>query len=311
MIPENGTKTHSFKRKRRKRKFNKAFILLIVLVYIVSRTTPILTENPNRFHTLTHGTLEDRLSFEGLILRNEEVVRNASRGLVVEPGERVGKGQLITEGLSSPASGVIVETRDGFEEKLAFNRVLEAPEAHLDTAQEVMDLEAVDSKEGIRIIKGYHWGILGEVSLEEGKELQPGQRIWIESRGKRVRGTVAWSGEKETGEGAWLMVKSTEHLDGIYDNRRQDITLIKREVEGLSVPLDTIYYQEDQAYVTQRKSGNNEKVPVNILLADEEGAILSADEFTDAEGEVHRTVSLYDEVLLNQGNSRGEEGPDE
>ncbi len=311
LVPENGIKDPKFQRKRRKRKFNKAFILLIVLVYIVSRTTPILTEGPGKIHTVTHGTLEDRLSFEGIILRKEAVIARSSRGSLVESGQRVAKGQSVTESLHSPASGVISTTVDGFEEVLDFEEILKAPKTCLDTVQQLIDQESIDKKGGIRLIRGYQWGALGKVTPKEGKALSPGQNIWIESGEQRVRGTVAWIGEGEEDQGFWVMVESTEDLQGVYDNRRQNITLVKQTVEGLTVPLDAVYYQGDHAYVTRKKDGKNTEVPVKVLLADEERAILSKDSFIDEKGEAQPTVSLYDEVLLNQQNSRGEDRLDE
>ncbi len=307
MIPENGIINHSLWKKRRKKKFNKVFILLIVLVYIVSRTTPILTENDNHFHTITHGTLEETLSFEGVILRDEQVLTNHSRGMLVESGERVARGQGITNSLNSPSPGIITGSRDGFEESLNFETVVHNFEPYLETIQELLDNEDIDTQEGIRLITGYHWGAVGAVLTDQAEEIQSGQRVWIQAQGQKVRGKIVWIQEQENPGTSLVLVKSSEYLEGIYDHRKLNFTLIKRKVEGLSVPIDSVYYQEDKAYVTQRKTGDNVKVPVNIILADEEMAILSADRFTDSKGEVQHTVSLYDEILLKQGNSNGKE----
>lgn len=311
MIPENGTKTHSLWKKRRKRKFNKVFILLIVLVYIVSRTTPILTENPNRLHTITHGTLEDTISFEGIILRNEQVIANHSRGMTVDSGQRVAKGQSITAGLKSPASGIIMETHDGLGESLKLEEVVHNPDPYLESIEGILDNDPVDTQEGIRLITGYHWGAVGNVTPETAEEIQPGQRVWIEAQGQRARGTIVWSKENESTNNSLVLVQSSEYLEGIHENRKLNLTLIKRKVEGLSVPIEAVYHMQEKAYVTRRKSGNNMEVPVNIILADEQRAILSADQFTDSQGTVQRTVSLYDEIILDQGNNRGKEGINE
>lgn len=311
MIPENGIKTHLLRKKRRKKKFNKAFILLIVLVYIVSRTTPILTENADRFHTITHGTLEDRLSFEGVILRDETVLANHSRGMMVESGERVAREQGITSSLDSPSPGTIVGNRDGFEDSLNFEDLLHNADPYLETLQELLDDENVDTQDGIRLVSGYHWGAVGAISPEKAEEIQPDQRVWIEAQGQRVRGKIVWIQERENSNRLLILVQSNEYLEGIYDNRKLNFTLVKKKVEGLSVPIDAVYYQEGKAYVTQRKTGKDLEVPVNIILADDQLAILSADQFTDAEGEVKQTVSLYDEILLDQGNRKGKEGLNE
>ncbi len=307
MIPENGIINHSLWKKRRKKKFNKAFILLIVLVYIVSRTTPILTENSNHFHTITHGTLEETLSFEGIILREEKVLTNNSRGMTVESGERVAHGQGITNNLNSPSPGVVTDSRDGFEKSLNLKKVLHNPPSYLETIQELLANEDMDTQDGIRLITGYHWGAAGVVSPDRADKLQPGQRVWIEVQGNRARGEIVWIQERESNNPSLILFESTEYLEGVYDHRKLNFTLIKRKVEGLSVPIDAVYYQEEQAYVTQRKSGNNREVPVNIILADEQRAILSADRFTDSEGDLQQTVSLYDEILINHGNSKGKE----
>ena len=307
MISKNETRNHSLWKKRRKRKFNKAFILLIVLVYIVSRTTPILTENPNRFHTITHGTLEDVLSFEGIILRDEQVLTTNSSRMTVESGQRVAKGQEISAGLHSPKAGTITKGRDGFEEDLNISKVLQKPENHLGLINEILNKEVVEAQEGLRLVEGFHWGAVGVVSTEASKEIQSGRRVWIEGNGQRVRGRIAWIQERENGEDSYILVRSNEYFEGIYDHRKLDFTLIKREVEGLSVPINAIYYENGVSFVTQRKAGNNLKVPVNIILSDEEIAILSADRFRDSEGEIQSTVSIYDEVLLNQGNGKGKE----
>lgn len=311
MLPEKGINNHSFSKRRKKKKFNKVFILLIVLVYIVSRTSPILTENSNHFHTITHGALEDSISFEGIILREEKVLTNSSRGLMVESKERVAKGQRITNTLESPGSGVIVKNRDGFEDKLNFQGVTQNPQGHQDTLEELLELQEHPREDGIRLISGYHWGALGSVSIEEAKEIQVGQRIWIQAQENRVRGRIIWIQESDEPDGSLILIQSSEYLEGIYDSRKLEFTLIKKTVEGLSVPIDAVYYQQDTAYVTRRTAGKNQEVPVNVLLADEERAILSGNQFRDSDGEVQHTVSLYDEVLLNQRRSLGEEGPDE
>jgi len=308
---DNRTKNLSLSKKRRKRKFNKAFILLIVLVYIVSRTTPILTENSNRFHTITHGTLEDTLAFEGIILRDEKVLSYNSRGMMVESGQRVAKGQGITNSLNSPSPGVITKNRDGFEENLDIQKILLDSEPYLETIEELLNKGSIDTQDGIRLVKGYHWGAVGAVTSETAEEIQTGRGVWIEVQGQRVRGEISWIHESESINGSFILVQSSEFLEGVYDNRKLNFTLIKREVQGLSVPIDAIYYQDGKTYVTQRKAGNNLEVPVNIILADEQLAILSADQFTDTEGEFRKTVSLYDEILLNQGNDRGKEGLNE
>lgn len=308
MIPENGTKNHSLWKKRRKKKFNKVFILLIVLVYIVSRTTPILTENSNKFHTITYGTLEDQLSFEGVILRDEKVLADNSRGLMVDSGERVARGQGITSGLNSPGPGTIAKNRDGFEDGLSLEALLQNGDPYLDTIGEILGKESVDTRDGIRLITGYHWGAVGAVSLEKAEEIQPGQKLWIQARDQRVRGKVVWIQEVDSRNNTLVLIQSNEYLEGVHEHRKLDFTLIKRKVEGLSVPMDAIYYLEGDAYITQRKAGEDLKVPVNIILADDQLAILSGDQFTDDQGEVKQTVSLYDEILLDQANPKGKDG---
>ena len=314
MTPENGTKNHSFWKKRRKKKFNKVFILLIVLVYIVSRTTPILTENSNRFHTITHGTLEDQLSFEGVILREEKVLANHSRGMIVESGERVAKGQRIAPGLNSPGPGTVAINRDGFEERLSLENLMDNGNPYWDTLQEILGEESVENQDGIRLVTGYRWGAVGAVSLEKTEDIQSGQRLWIQAENQKVRGEVVWIQEVDGNNRSFLLIQSNEYLKGIYDHRKLDFTLIKRTVEGLSVPIDAVYYREGDAFVTLRKAGNDAEdleVPVNIILADEELAILSAEELTDDEGEIIQTVSLYDKILLDQANRKGKDGPHE
>lgn len=307
MIPKYGTNTQSFSKKRRKKKFNKVFILLIVLVYIVSRTTPILTENAKDFHTITYGTLEDSISFKGVILRDETVLTGNTRNVLVESGERVANGQGITEGLQSPSPGVIVLNKDGYEEQLNFCEILQNPEKRLEILENLADNEHIEEVDGIRLVKGYHWGVVGKIPRAEAKELQIGQSIHIESEEQRVRGEVAWAQEIEDADSSLVMVRSKEFLEGIYKNRKMDLTLIKREVEGLVVPVDTVYYKDGDPYVTKRQLEKSSEVPVNIILKDEQRAILSSEEFTDSDGTTSQTVSLYDKILLDPGKEQGED----
>ena len=108
-----------------------------------------------------------------------------------------------------------------------------------------------------------------------------------------------------------VLVQSSEYLEGVYDSRKLELTLVIGEVEGLKVPVDALHYQQDTPYVTRRQTGENRPVPVNILLTDGEYAVLSQGRFFDSDGEAHTTVTLYDEILLNQSSDSGEEGQHE
>lgn len=89
-------------KKHKKRRFTrglgKKIIIIIVILYIISRIPPFLTQAGNKVYIAQFGNISEQVFAEGYIVRNEKVIKNFEEGeinLIVPEGEKVAKGQKI------------------------------------------------------------------------------------------------------------------------------------------------------------------------------------------------------------------------
>lgn len=95
MILHEKRKTH---KKIYLKNFKKFFMAFIVLLYFLLRLPPFYSQARNKTYIGEYGKIEAIVSTEGIIVRDEEVIKHLGGGeilLLVKEGERVRKGQKI------------------------------------------------------------------------------------------------------------------------------------------------------------------------------------------------------------------------
>lgn len=208
------------------------------------------------------------------------------------------KDSLRKEEFFSNSPGVLLNTIDGYEGLLTKEKV-----ARFGTDGLILPEGVSETKEGLRIANNQQWYLLTQLPAADGATYRSGDRISLEIAETRIVGEV--ESIHDEGDVRTLVISSKEAFDVISDKRSVSVKIIKKEAESFVVPVSALVEKDDMLGVyVQKPSGVATFVPVIRLSADETSSDVYIDggkhvSFKGADGEVVKSVQLYDEVLNN------------
>lgn len=209
--------------------------------------------------------------------------------------------------IKSETSGVVSYTIDGFEKKLT-PAVLKklAPEELDSILQQYSGLADGNGtvKAGTpaaKIIKGTDIYLAAAIPGDKAKAFKDGESIYLRINGTDIETTGIVNNINGAGDGRKvIVVKINRGVDKLSSQRIVSVDFISKTEEGLKVPLKClrdISADGRHARIMLVKYNVAANRTVDILCRDDEYAIIST-----PEGELKKTVNLYDTYILNPDN---------
>ncbi len=227
----------------------------------------------------------------------------------------------------------LIEEREEYEEELSNNsEYVTAPEAGLvsyrvDGLEDVLTpdnfedldkdfLESLDLKTGQivttstekgKVINNYECYIATVLDSEEAEEAQLNQKVTLRlSTQDEITGIIEYLSEQD--DGSMLIIFSIDEcVEELIAYRKITFDVIWWSYSGLKVPKSAIIYDNGLSYVVRNRAGYQDKILVEILKENNNYCIVDSYDnedlknlgFSTSEISSMKTISLYDEILLN------------
>ena len=209
--------------------------------------------------------------------------------------------------IKSDTSGVVSYAIDGFEKKLTPAVLKKLTPEELDSiSQQYSGLTAEDGtvKAGVpaaKIIKGPELYLASAIPADQATAFKAGGSINLRIKGENIETTGVVNNINDTGDGRKvIVVKLSRGVDTLSSQRIVSVDFISKIEEGLKVPLKClrdISSDGRKARIMLVKYNIAANRTVDILCRDNEYAIIST-----PDGELKKTVNLYDTYILNPDN---------
>jgi putative membrane fusion protein len=288
-----------------------------VAIYSYVYVSPEISGALTRTAVLNYAEKQVSVEAKAVIVRTESLIRATDTGTIsyyISENEKARKyakvadvypagGSAVPHTLAS--TGVVSYYVDGLEEVLNPDTIGDAidPVRYLEGDPVVKNArrESVASGSIIcKVITSDTWYIVMIMTPEQAETFEVDASVDIFFDEEPIRAAVSAIYDK----GDYLLVAcSTKRYYEPYARiRTANVSAASKTYKGLVVPLTALTEQDGQTGVMVLQiNGDYVFTPVNILLKDENEALVSQDSFTvtaeDGSSETVKTVSIYDEVL--------------
>lgn len=307
-----------------------ALLVLGVIIYVAPPVIGLFAST----NQIEKGTLQVRDDVTGYFVRNEAVyvasegghlkyhkregtkigknVRIAdfvANGLKLEKKDkseyqdiidRLSGGGVKTGNCISAESGVVSYMVDGYESVLTpktMNKISKAEISKM--TEDTVSVKRSSAYAGEPVYKIYDnqaWYMIFWVGTGGITKYEQGSTVTIRIGGVDIQASV----EKITGDkDQWkVILKSRNYYKDFATLRCENVTIISNDYTGLIINNESITTKKGKPGVYVKKIyGDREFVRVNIIASDGERSVVSADSFTDEDGDLVKTVGAYDEVV--------------
>ncbi len=209
--------------------------------------------------------------------------------------------------IKSDTSGVVSYAIDGFEKQLTPAVLKKLTPGELDSISgKYSGIMAGNGtvKAGLpaaKVIKGTDLYLAAAIPADRAKAFKAGGSIYLRINGTDIETTATVNNINNGGDGRKVVVvRINKGVDTLSSQRIVSVDFISKTEEGLKVPvkcLRDISADGTKARIMLIRYNVAANRTVNILCRDDEYAIIST-----PDGEVNKTVSLYDTYIVNPDN---------
>lgn len=211
------------------------------------------------------------------------------------------------EYIEATVSGVVSYRVDGLEEDLTINNISEITEEYLKSLKSKTGETIPTSDECGKIVNNYYCYIATVVDSEEAKEVKVNDTLQIMlSTGDEVKAKIYQISEQKSGD-ILIIFKIDDCVEELINYRKISIDIIWWSANGLRVPNSSIAQKDGMSYIVRKRVGYSDDIFVKVLKEAENYSIienytsLELKELGYSTQEIAnmKTISLYDEILLN------------
>lgn len=227
--------------------------------------------------------------------------------LILKRSEYEQKLNSGSEYIKATVSGVVSYRVDGLEEILTPNNMGEITEEYLNNLKLKTGETIPSSDECGKIVNNYYCYIATLTDAKEANDVKVNDTLKIVlSTGDEVKAKVYQITEQESGD-KLIIFKITNSVEKLICYRKISIEIIWWSANGLRVPNSSIAYKDGIAYIVRKRVGYTDDILVKVLKEAENYSIienytsLELKELGYSTSEIAnmKTISLYDEILLN------------
>ncbi len=211
-----------------------------------------------------------------------------------------------TENVMTEKAGTVSYKVDGLESVLNPNDFSNISSKLLEDLNLKAGQIIETSEESGKVINNFQFYIATIMNSTEAKEAKVGDKLKLRiASSKEISVTISHIVEEN--EKRVIIFETNQYLPELISYRKISIEVIWWSDNGLKVPNSAIITEEEMNYVTRNRAGYLDKILVKILRKNENYAIVesySNEElkelgYTDKEILSMKTISLYDEIVLN------------
>ncbi len=247
-----------------------AVLALAVLGYAAAGLARLFADTP-RQSTVSSRSVECGYSADGILIRSEIALEG---GEAVE-ASRIGSGDSMGAGFTSPASGLYFSSCDGYEH-LSLADIAE-PDAQSIAA--LIAAPPADFADG-RLVTGKYWYFAA--LLPEGSSLESGARLGIDFGLGEIPCTVLSAGE------GFAVLRMDTELAAHAELRHTAANIITEKYSGLAIDPAALRSEGGERSVLVMTAGREEIKTVNILFTAPDFLLVEAENEPNAlhEGDI-------------------------
>ncbi len=197
--------------------------------------------------------------------------------------------------VTSPASGYVIYTVDGYEDALQVDSL-----EHL-TAEQLKSVKAgtVPDTAVCKIVSDYEWYIAATVPFDESLNLKLDSKVKLKTTLQSVpelTATVKYINKKSVGSDAVIVFTCDTMNKELAQTRNIDITIVYEEYNGLKVDNRAIRVVDGQKGVYVLLASQVRFVPIEVIWNGENYSIVKR------EASEKKVLRIYDEIIVKGKN---------
>ena len=218
------------------------------------------------------------------------------------------------EYINAPESGIVSYKVDGLEEILTPDNFSALTKEYLEGLNLKTGSIIATSNESGKIINNFECYIVTISSSEEAKNAKIGDEVNLRlSNNTETDAEISYISQ-ENEEETLIAFKIDKNITELTNYRKMSFDIIWWSYSGLKIPNQAIVEQDGLKYVVRNRAGYLSKILVKVENQNDKYAIVSSydnDELkelglADSEIASSKTLSVYDEILLNPDLSKVE-----
>mgnify|MGYP006071088103 FL=1 len=218
------------------------------------------------------------------------------------------------EYINAPESGIVSYKVDGLEETLTPDNFSTLSKDFLNNLNLKTGQIVATSSECGKIINNFEAYIATISKSEEAKNAKIGDSVDIRlPNNKEIDAEIAYISQ-ENEEETLLVLKINKQIEELTSYRKISFDLIWWSHSGLKVPNQAIAEQDGLNYLVRNRAGYLSKILVKVEYQNEKYSIVSNYDteelrelgFTESQINSTKTLSVYDEIILNPDLSKVE-----
>lgn len=210
------------------------------------------------------------------------------------------------EYVTAPMSGIVSYKIDGLEEILTTSDFSYLTKDFLDKINLKAGQIISNSSESGKVIDNFSCYIVTILKSNNVKEAELGKTIKIRlSNEEEIPAKIEYISDEENGQ-KLIVFKITKQVEELIKYRKISIDVIWWSNEGLKVPNSAIIRENNNTYVTRKRTGYTDKILVKVVRNNENFSIIqnyTTQEllelgYTSDEIGTMKNIGIYDEVII-------------
>lgn len=211
------------------------------------------------------------------------------------------------EYITAPESGIVSYRVDGLEETLTPDNFSTLSKQFLENLDLKTGKIVASNDESGKIINNFTCYIATISNSQQAKEAKVGNKVKIRlSNNVEIEAQIAYLSQ-ENEEEMLIVLQIDREIGELTNYRKLSFDLIWWSYSGLKVPNEAIITNDGLTYVVRNRAGYLSKILVKVEKQNEKYSLVTSYKteelkelgYTDQEINSYKTISVYDEILLN------------
>lgn len=197
--------------------------------------------------------------------------------------------------LTSPVSGYVIYSVDGYENSLTVNDISSLTADRLDGIEPA----AVQSGSVCKIVSDYEWYIAVKLPFSQSLNLKEGQTVKLRTSllsAPEIKATVKHINKESVGNDAAVVFSCNTMNTELAATRYIDVTVVYNEYSGLKVDNRAVRYVDGVRGVFVLTASQVKFVPVNVLWQGDNYSIV------EKKASDQKVLRVYDEIIVKGKN---------
>lgn len=207
---------------------------------------------------------------DGELFKYDENIKRLNK----EKSDLESKLTLDTKMVTAPFAGMVSYKIDGFENKLKVDTIEQFNSENLKKLNIKNNIQIPKSETNGKVVDNFEMYILAETNNKEASIKKVGDYIKIRVQGNVINAEIIKLPNDDRKNDKVIILKITENVEKLIDNRSMQVDLIWWEKEGLKVSNKAIEEEKGFHFIIKNKWTYREKIIVKIVKKTEEFSLV-------------------------------------